>query len=128
MSFQEKTVDLYHMIHEMPIIWMPHGNNRRMLHVFKALKEEGFLSDPNCLRFWNPYKQCFEDTATPQRIGPQYYICLEKIGDDAAAVSTAATQPNGIIVPLTSKDKTTQQIRKQATKFPGESERSFVSR
>ena len=122
MSFQEKTVDLYHMIHETPIIWMPHGNNRRMLHVFKALKEEGFLSDPHCLRFWNPHKQCFEDTATPQRIGPQYYICLEKIGDDAAAVSTAATQPNGIIVPLTSKDKTTQQIRKQATKFPGESE------
>lgn len=121
-SRQERIIDIYHIIKDKPYLFLPHGNERRLLDVFKTLKEEGYLSNPNRLMYYNEHTGEMEETVTPQRIGPMYFICLEKTGDDIAAVSTAATQPNGIIVPLTSKDKATQQTRLQATKFPGESE------
>lgn len=126
LSFKEKTNDLYHVLKDHFYVYRPTDNPIDYIPMFDTLIKEGFLSPPHKLRFFNPYTGREEETTVPHRIGPLYYICLEKIGDDAAAVSTAATQPNGIIVPLTSKDKATQQTRKQATRFPAESENRLI--
>lgn len=122
LSFQDKTSNLYHTLKDKVYLWLPTNNNRSNMHMVKNLKEEGYLSPPNHLTYYNPYLDRWETTASPCRIGQSYFIALEKIADDAAAVSTASTQPNGIIVPITAKDKARQQVRRQATKFPGESE------
>ena len=126
MSFQEKALDLYHIIKDRFYLYKPTDNPNRYMDVFESLTKEGFLLPPNKLRYYNPYTKREEETTLAHRIGELYYISLEKIGDDAASVSTAATQPNGIIAPLTSKDKQTQQTRKQATRFPAESENRYI--
>lgn len=126
LSYQEKVADLIHIMRDRFYVYMPMDNPRDILEVFQTLIDQGYLSPPNKLKMWNPYKNQYEETITPMRIGELYYICLEKVGDSAAAVSTAATQPNGIIVPLTSRMKHVSQVRRQATRFPGESENRLL--
>lgn len=121
-SDQDRINDLYHVLRDKVYLYLPHNNERDILDAFKILKEEGYLAPPTRLSFMNPYTNKVEETATDQRIGEIYYIALDKTGDDASAVSTATTQPNGIIVPITSNAKSAQQVRRQATKFPGEAE------
>lgn len=123
LDFKDKTIDLYHVLKEKFYLYRPVDNPNPYLEMFDTLSKEGFLSPPRKLKYFNPYTGKEEETTLEHRIGPNYYIFLEKIGDEAAAVSTAATQPNGIIAPITSKDKARSHgARSQATRFPAESE------
>lgn len=118
-----KILDLYYILKEKFYLYRPADNPIPYMEMFDTLIKEGFLSPPRKLRFFNPHTGKEEETTLEHRIGPNYYIFLEKIGDEAAAVSTAATQPNGIIAPITSKDKAKSHgARSQATRFPAESE------
>ena len=126
-SDKEKTEDLYHIIKSHFYLYMPHDNPKDITVSIEQLKSFGLLSPPNRVRWFNHHLNREEESILPIRIGPVYHMCLEKIGDDASAVSAAATQPNGIIVPLTSKDKSINQVRKQATHFPGETEFRLIS-
>lgn len=121
-TFEQKVQNLYITLKTKFYLWRPTDDPTNHLVAFQRLIDEGFLSPPRPVRFYNKYTKQFEETVSPHRIAPVYYICLEKIGEDAAAVATAATQPNGIISPLTNKGKKTQQTRQQATRFPSESE------
>lgn len=67
-------------------------------------------------------------TKKPVRIGELYFIVLEKIADDWAAVSSAKTQHFGVPAQLTKQDKYTKPARQQAVRGAGEAEvRIFVS-
>jgi len=61
-------------------------------------------------------------TKSPVRIGSMYIIMLDKIGDDRTAVSSAKLQNFGVLAPITSHDKYSSPIRRQAIRAFGETE------
>lgn len=62
------------------------------------------------------------------RIGALYFMVLEKIGDDWAAVSSCKTQHFGVIAQLGKNDKFSKPVRQQGARGAGEAEvRIFAS-
>lgn len=67
-------------------------------------------------------------TKNPVRIGPMYFILLEKIADDGTAVASCRTQHHGVLAQLTKNDKYANPIKLQAVRGAGEAEvRIFLS-
>lgn len=74
----------------------------------------------------NSGKRCV--TKNNVRIGQLYFMVLEKIGDDWAAVSSCKTQHFGVIAQLGKNDKFSKPIRQQGPRGMGEAEvRNAVS-
>jgi hypothetical protein len=61
-------------------------------------------------------------TETPVRIGSVYMMLLEKIGDDAAAVSSGKYQHFGVLSQVTNTDKYSMPCRNNAVRALGEAE------
>lgn len=67
-------------------------------------------------------------TVNNVRIGSQYFLLLEKTGDDWSAVSSGKLQHFGVLSQLTRGDKYAKPARNQAVRGAGEAEvRIFVS-
>ena len=125
-SFEDKVDDLYHVLKDKFYLYRPTDDNSDHLLACKLLLEEGFLSSARPVRYFNPYTGREEETKNPHRIAPVYYMLLEKISDDAAVVATATTRPDNIIARITNSNKSKSQSRRQATRFPGESENRCI--
>lgn len=66
-------------------------------------------------------------TKRPHRIGSMYIIILDKIGDDRTAVSSSKLQNFGVLAPITSRDKNSSPIRRQAIRAFGETEERIIA-
>lgn len=126
LSFKDRVDDLYHVLSDKFYLYRTTDDNKNHLEACKRFIEEGFLSPPRPLRYFNPYTGREEETKDPHRIAPVYYMLLEKISDDAATVATATTRPDNIIARITNNNKHKTQTRRQATRFPGESENRTI--
>lgn len=67
------------------------------------------------------------ETADPVTIADQYFILLEKIGDDYSSVASPVVQPQGVPGKLTRTDKYSSPGRPQAIRGIGETEMRILN-
>ena len=61
------------------------------------------------------------------RIGPMYFMLLDKIADDWSSISTGRLQHYGVLSPQTRADKYTQPYRESPVRLLGEAEARIVA-
>lgn len=65
-------------------------------------------------------------TKKPVRVGPVYYMLLEKTGNDWSSVSSARVHHFGFLAPVSRGDKFSEPIRNQPVRANGEAETRII--
>lgn len=106
-------------------VWLPTDNPVDYIEVRRMLDEH---CPPHIGKI--QYKLADGTVIVPERdvlIADQYFIFLEKIGDDYSSVASPAVQPQGVPGKLTSGDKWSSAGRPQAIRGVGETEMRLLN-
>lgn len=103
-------------------VYNPTDNQRELLDIARDIRTSKY-DPPHGPVTYIGYsgKRCV--TKRPVRIGPMYYLLLEKVADDWNAISSSKLQTSGVPAGNLSKaDKYSKPARYKATKATGEAE------
>jgi hypothetical protein len=106
-------------------LWLPTDNEVYYPRAMEKLREHYPPCFDTVTYISSNGKHC--STEQPVLIGEQYFIFLEKIGDDYSAVSSPVMQAQGIPGKLTRGDKHASPGRPQAIRALGETEDRIVA-